>query len=174
MEFMESKSAQNVKKALQDEALAVINYLLTARKAHNEGREDIAALYERMAQNEIEHAHIWYKHLYGELKDLKSCLREAAKIENTQWKDAYPSYAKIAKEENLNELAETFKRVAAIENAHERDFTEAYLRFDEAKVAEPVIKVEKAKYVCFLCGASSDESKDICEICGVENPFIQV
>lgn len=172
MEFLESKSIENVKKALQDEALAVVFYLLTARKARNEGREDVATLFERMAQNEIEHAHIWYKHLNGEIKDLKSCLYDAAQIENTQWKKAYPTYAQIAKEENLKELAETFTRIAAIENAHERDFTEAYLKFDT--IETPSIKEESAKYVCFLCGASSNTNDSVCEICGVDNPFVAV
>ncbi len=171
MDFNESKSAKCCKQALHDESITVVQYLLASRKAKKEGRQDLAELFEKMAINELEHAHIMHKFIHGELKDLKSILQDAAQIENRQWKNAYPEYANIAKAEGFDDIAETFTRIAAIENAHERDFTEAFLRFDEVQ-STPELTESQANFVCFLCGKEANKALDICDVCGAENAFI--
>ncbi len=128
MDIRGTKSEKNVIDAFSNESQAINRYHYFAKKAGEEGLADIAKLFLRMAENEQEHARIWYKILNGELGDTVSNLKHASKSENGEWKTVYPQYAKEAREEGFETLAAMFDRIAAIEYDHERQFDEAVLK----------------------------------------------
>ena len=121
MELKGSKTEQNLMTAFAGESQARNKYTYFASVAKKEGYEQIAALFLKTADNEKEHAKLWFKAL-GELGDTAKNLAAAAEGENYEWTDMYDRFAKEAEEEGFTELAERFRGVAAIERAHEQRF----------------------------------------------------
>ena len=98
-----TQTEQNLRAALAGESLARNKYTYYAMKATEEGNTEVAELFETMARNETYHAKVWFQQLYGEMKDSKDNLQEAAGGEYKEWKDMYPSFAQTAREEGLEE-----------------------------------------------------------------------
>jgi len=123
MEFKGSKTETNLKAAFAGESQARNKYTYFAAKAQKDGFEQIANIFLATADNEKEHAKLWYKLLNGgELSDTATNLEEAANGENCEWTDMYPTFAKEAKEEGFNKIAFLFENVAKIEKAHEERY----------------------------------------------------
>lgn len=120
-----SKTEQNLMTAFAGESQARNKYTYFASKAKKDGYEQIASIFEETANNEKEHAKLWFKYLNGgEVPSTEENLKAAAEGENFEWTDMYKSFAETAKEEGFNELAYLFDAVGKIEKEHE----ERYLR----------------------------------------------
>ena len=150
MELKESKTYQNLMTAFAGESQARNKYTYFASKAKKDGYEQIAAIFEETANNEKEHAKMWFKELNGgEIPDTASNLLAAAEGENYEWTDMYAEFAKTAKEEGFDRLAFLFEGVAKIEKEHE----ERYRRLIENIKNERVFKKEESVvWVCRNCG----------------------
>ncbi|MEF9942246.1 MAG: rubrerythrin family protein [Lachnospiraceae bacterium] len=177
-----TQSEQNIKAALTGESIARNKYSYYALKAHEEGNEEIAQLFERMAKNEMTHAKIWYTLLNGDIDKTEHNLLDAASGENTEWRDMYPSFAQKAREEGLDSLAQMFEKVAEIEHGHEKQFLKTLIEFKKKsvdvstdKIAEtpvPTMKtVSVPGYRCQFCGATFETLPDVCDVCKAIGAF---
>ena len=123
MELKESRTYENLKTAFAGESEARNKYTYFASKAKKEGYEQIAAIFLETAENEKEHAKIWYKLLNdGDIPDTKANLLNAADGEAYEWTDMYDEFAKVAEEEGFTKIAFLFKSVGEIEKHHEERY----------------------------------------------------
>lgn len=150
MELKDSKTYQNLMTAFAGESQARNKYTYFASAAKKEGYEQIAAIFEETANNEKEHAKMWFKLLNGgAVPSTKENLKTAAEGENYEWTDMYDSFAKEAEEEGFKEIANKFRLVAAIEKEHE----ERYLKLLNNIASERVFdKEDTTVWVCRNCG----------------------
>lgn len=167
MNIKGTKSEANIKKALFGESLARNKYTYFAQKAKEEGNEEMAHLFERMATNEMNHAKIWFK-VINQIGTTNDNLKEAASGEYDEWTSMYPSFAQTAREEGLEELAMMFEKVAEIEKDHERQFLLAFAKNSNIKKEET--KTKKG-YRCMFCGASFEHRPDVCPVCEAIGSF---
>lgn len=180
MNIIGTESEKNVVAAFIGESQARNKYTYFALQARAEGHDEIGELFEKMADNEREHAKIWFKIMNSGLGTTDSNLITAAQGENSEWKSMYPDFAKQARADGLEVLATMFEKVAAIENDHEKRFLEAYLAMNSAnnptKTTREPVKFstenaannapEKTMYFrCAFCGASSETRLDACFVC---------
>ena len=150
MELKDSRTYQNLMTAFAGESQARNKYTYFASAAKKEGYEQIAAIFEETANNEKEHAKMWFKLLNGgAVPSTKENLKAAAEGENYEWTDMYDSFAKEAEEEGFKEIANKFRLVAAIEKEHE----ERYLKLLNNIASERVFdKEDTTVWVCRNCG----------------------
>ena len=150
MELKDSKTYQNLMTAFAGESQARNKYTYFASAAKKEGYEQIAAIFEETANNEKEHAKMWFKLLNGgAVPSTKENLKAAAEGENYEWTDMYDRFAKEAEEEGFKEIANKFRLVAAIEKEHE----ERYLKLLNNIASERVFdKEDTTVWVCRNCG----------------------
>ena len=170
--FAGSKTEKNLWEAFAGESQARNKYTYFASVAKKAGYEQIAELFLQTAENEKEHAKLWFKAL-GELGDTAENLLHAAEGENFEWTDMYDSMAKEADEEGFHELAEQFRGVGAIEKAHEERYR-ALLHNVEAKQV-----FEKAGIVmweCRNCGhlVTGTKAPEVCPVCKHPQSFFEV
>ena len=170
--FAGSKTEKNLWEAFAGESQARNKYTYFASVAKKAGYEQIAALFLQTAENEKEHAKLWFKAL-GELGDTAENLLHAAEGENFEWTDMYDRMAKEADEEGFHELAEQFRGVGAIEKAHEES-SRALLHNVEAKQV-----FEKAGIVmweCRNCGhlVTGTKAPEVCPVCKHPQSFFEV
>ena len=117
-----TKTEANLMAAFAGESQARNKYTYYASKAKKEGYEQIAKLFQKTADNEKEHAKMWFKLLHGGIADTATNLEDAAAGENYEWTDMYAGFAKEAREEGFTEIADLFEGVAKIEKAHEERY----------------------------------------------------
>ena len=123
MELKGSKTEQNLMAAFAGESQARNKYTYFASKAKKDGYEQIAAIFEETANQEKEHAKMWFKELNGgEVPSTEENLLAAAEGENYEWTEMYEEFAKVAEEEGFDVLAKKFRGVAAIEKMHEERY----------------------------------------------------
>lgn len=123
MELKGSRTEANLMAAFAGESQARNKYTYYASKARKDGYEQIAAIFEETAKNEMEHAKIWFKELHnGEVPGTVENLKDAAAGENYEWTDMYDQFAKEAREEGFDDIADLFEGVAAIEKEHEERY----------------------------------------------------
>ncbi|MDD3453105.1 MAG: rubrerythrin family protein [Bacilli bacterium] len=165
MEFKGSKTEQNLMAAFAGESQARNKYTYYASKAKKEGYEQIASLFEETANNEKEHAKIWFKLLHeGNIPDTMTNLKDAANGENYEWTDMYATFASQAKEEGFNHIAFLFEAVAKIEKTHE----ERYLKLLENIESGKVFVSETPKmWICRNCGHIhfGEKAPELCPVC---------
>ncbi|MBQ6823655.1 MAG: rubrerythrin family protein, partial [Clostridia bacterium] len=135
MELKGSKTEKNLMAAFAGESQARNKYTYFASVAKKEGYEQIAAIFQKTADNEKEHAKLWFKAL-GELGDTAANLLAAAEGENYEWTDMYDTFAKEAEEEGFTKLAFQFRAVAAIEKTHEERYRALLSNVEMQKVFE--------------------------------------
>ena len=173
-----TQTEKNLRAALAGESLARNKYTYYAMKATEEGNTEVAELFETMARNETYHAKVWFQQLYGEMKDSKDNLQEAAGGEYKEWKDMYPSFAQTAREEGLENIAVLFDRVAEIERNHEETFLKAFIALTDKKdgAAAPADapKTIVNGYKCQFCGAIFEERPTVCNVCKAIGSFDNV
>ena len=143
-----TKTEKNLWDAFAGESQARNKYTYFASVAKKEGYEQIAAIFLKTAENEKEHAKLWFKELAG-IGDTSANLAAAAEGENYEWTDMYSGFAKTAEEEGFPELAARFRLVAAIEKAHEERYR-ALLK--NIELAEVFAKSEVKVWECRNCG----------------------
>ena len=167
-----TKTEKNLLEAFAGESQARNKYTYFASVAKKAGYEQIAALFLKTAENEKEHAKLWFKAL-GMLGDTSENLEEAAKGENYEWTDMYDRMAKEADEEGFHELAEQFRGVAAIEKTHE----ERYRKLLQNVEMKEVFKKSEVKiWECRNCGhiVVGTEAPEVCPVCNHPQAFFEV
>ncbi len=172
MELKGSKTEQNLLTAFAGESQARNKYTYFASVARKEGYEQIAAIFEETANNEKEHAKLWFKAL-GELKDTKANLKAAADGENYEWTDMYARFAQEAKEEGFLALAAQFAMVAKIEKAHEERYLKLLNNVEMQKVFE---KSEQTMWECRNCGhlVVGKKAPAVCPVCAHPQSYFEV
>jgi len=174
MELKGSKTEQNLMVAFAGESQARNKYTYYASKAKKEGYEQIAALFEETANNEKEHAKMWFKELHGgEVPTTAENLLDAAEGENYEWTDMYAEFAKTAREEGFTRIALLFEGVAKIEKEHE----ERYRKLLENVNNEMVFSKEGEKvWICRNCGHVhvGKEAPKACPVCAHPQAYFEV
>ncbi|MBR1831576.1 MAG: rubrerythrin family protein [Ruminiclostridium sp.] len=172
MELKGSKTEKNLLTAFAGESQARNKYTYFASVAKKEGYEQIAAIFEATANNEKEHAKIWFKAL-GELGDTAKNLAAAAEGENYEWTDMYAQFAKDAEEEGFTKLAAQFRMVGEIEKHHEERYRALLNNIEMQKVFE---KSEETMWECRNCGhlVIGKKAPGVCPVCGHPQSFFEV
>ena len=172
MELKGSRTEQNLMTAFSGESQARNKYTYFASVAKKEGYEQIAAIFEETANNEKEHAKLWFKAL-GELGTTAQNLLAAAQGENYEWTEMYAEFAKVAEEEGFTKLAYQFKEVAKIEKAHE-DRYRALLNNVEMKAVFE--KSEEIMWECRNCGhlVIGKKAPLVCPVCAHPQSYFEV
>ena len=167
-----TKTEANLQTAFAGESQARNKYTYFASVARKEGYEQIAAIFQATADNEKEHAKLWFKELDG-LGDTAANLEAAAAGENYEWTDMYEGFAKTAEEEGFPELAAKFRLVAAIEKHHEERYR-ALLH--NVEMAEVFAKSEVKVWECRNCGhiVVGTEAPEICPTCNHPQSYFEV
>ena len=174
MELKGSKTEKCLQAAFAGESQARNKYTYYASKAKKEGYEQIAAIFLETAENEKEHAKLWFKYLEGgEIKDTASNLQDAANGENYEWTEMYADFAKIAEEEGFKEIALKFRAVAAIEKHHEERYKKLL-----ANVKEGVVFVgdDLAVWKCRNCGhiVVGKYAPKVCPVCAHPQSYFEL
>ena len=172
MELKGTKTEQNLMAAFAGESQARNKYTYFASVAKKEGYEQISEIFLKTAQNEMEHAKLWFKAL-GELGDTAQNLAAAAAGENYEWTDMYDKFAKEAEEEGFKQLAYQFRAVAAIEKAHEERYRALLANVEMQKVFE---KGEMTMWECRNCGhlVMGLKAPAVCPVCAHPQSFFEV
>lgn len=167
-----TQTEKNLLEAFSGESQARNKYTFFASKAKKEGYEQIASLFLETADNEKEHAKLWFKELMG-IGNTAENLSSAADGENYEWTDMYKNFAKTAEEEGFPELAIKFRMVGEIEKRHEERYR-ALLRNVETR--EVFSKSEVKIWECRNCGhiVVGTEAPDICPVCAHPQSYFQV
>ena len=172
MNLKGSKTEQNLMTAFAGESQARNKYTYFASVAKKEGYEQIASIFLETAENEKEHAKLWFKAL-GELGNTKENLLAAAQGENYEWTDMYEGFAKTAEEEGFPELAEKFRMVGEIEKHHEERYRALLKNVETAKVFE---KSEVKVWECRNCGhiIVGTKAPEVCPVCNHPQSYFEV
>ncbi len=167
-----TQTEKNLEAAFAGESQARNKYTYFASAAKKEGFEQIAALFLETADNEKEHAKLWFKELAG-IGDTAKNLAAAADGENYEWTDMYEGFAKTAEAEGFSELAEKFRMVAAIEKRHEERYR-ALLK--NVELAQVFAKSEVKVWECRNCGhvVVGTNAPKVCPVCAHPQAFFQI
>ncbi len=167
-----TQTEKNLEAAFAGESQARNKYTFFASKAKKEGFEQIAAMFLETAENEKEHAKLWFKELNG-IGDTAQNLAAAADGENYEWTDMYEGFAKTAEEEGFPELAARFRGVAAIEKRHEERYRALLKNVETATVFE---RSEVKVWECRNCGhiVVGTKAPEICPVCAHPQAYFEI
>ena len=160
-----TKTEQNLLNAFADESVVRNKYSYFAVQAKRDGYEQIAGIFEKAANNEKEHARVWYKLLcQGEIPGTAENLKEAINSESSEWAISYKRMAEEAKEEGFDNIAFLFESVAAVEKEHEEHFKKLLQSIEDGTIFS---QKGKALWVCRLCGYTTDSENapERCPVC---------
>jgi rubrerythrin len=180
-----TKTEQNLLKAFAGESQARNRYTMYASVARKDGYEQIGAIFLETADNEREHASLFYKKLEGGVLEITATypagnigstienLEFSASGEHEEWEVIYPEFAKIAREEGFEDIAILFENIASIESHHEERFKKL---LDNVKNNKVFIKDEEVEWVCRECGYvhKGVEAPDVCPTCSHPQAFYQL
>ena len=172
MNLKGTKTEKNLMTAFAGESQARNKYTYFASVAKKEGYEQISAIFQHTADNEKEHAKMWFKAL-GELGNTAQNLLAAAEGENYEWTDMYATFAKEAEEEGFVELAEKFRKVADIEKSHEERYRKL---LNNVEMQEVFAKSEMQIWECRNCGhlVMGKQAPDVCPVCAHPKAYFEV
>lgn len=167
-----TKTEKNLEAAFSGESQARNKYTYFASVAKKQGFEQIADLFLKTANNEKEHAKMWFKELNG-IGDTADNLKSAAEGENYEWTDMYVEFAKTAEEEGFTELAHKFRLVAAVEKHHEERYRALLKNIETAEVFE---KSEVKVWECRNCGhiVVGTSAPEVCPTCNHPQSFFEI
>ena len=167
-----TQTEKNLEAAFAGESQARNKYTYFASRAKKEGFEQIAALFLETAENEKEHAKLWFKELNG-INDTAQNLADAAAGENYEWTDMYEGFAKTAEEEGFTELAIKFRMVAAIEKRHEERYRALLKNVETAEVFK---RSEVKVWECRNCGhiVVGTKAPEICPVCAHPKAYFEL
>ena len=171
-QYSGTQTEKNLMEAFAGESQARNKYTYFASKAKKEGYEQIAAIFQQTADNEKEHAKLWFKELNG-IGDTAQNLAAAADGENYEWTDMYEGFAKTAEEEGFPVLAAKFRLVAAIEKRHEERYRALRKNVETAAVfAKSEVKV----WECRNCGhiVVGEKAPEICPTCAHPQAYFEI
>ena len=172
MNLKGTKTERNLAEAFAGESQARNKYTYFASVAKKEGFQQIAAIFEETANNEKEHAKLWFKHLQG-IGDTAANLKAAAEGEYYEWTDMYEQFAKDAEEEGFTALAKQFRLVAAIEKTHEERYRKLLANVEMQQVFE---KAEEAIWECRNCGhlVMGKKAPLACPVCAHPQSYFEI
>ncbi len=174
MELKGSKTEENLKTAFAGESQARNKYSFYSSRAKKDGYEQIAAIFDETANNEKEHAKIWFKLLHdGAVPSTEENLKDAANGENYEWTDMYDGFAKTAKEEGFNHIAYLFESVGQIEKEHEERYKTLLERLEAGEVFK---KGDVTVWKCRNCGHIhiAVGAPEICPVCSHPQSYFEI
>jgi len=185
MELRGSRTEKNLLAAFAGESQARTRYTFFASVAKNEGFEQISAIFQETADNEKEHAQLFFKHLKGGLVEITAAypagvigstaenLRAAAEGEKLEWGTLYPNFAEVAEEEGFEEAARTFRMVAKVEAYHERRYRKLLANIEQGKVFR---KDSPIMWKCRNCGYvfEGSEAPEKCPVCAHPRSYFEL
>ena len=173
MEFKGSRTEANLMAAFAGESQARNKYTYYASQAKKDGYVQIANIFEETANNEKEHAKLWFKLLHdGKIPGTLENLQDAASGENYEWTEMYREFAEVAREEGFNHIAKLFEMVGVIEKHHE----ERYKKLAEnIKNEEVFAKREKTIWICLNCGHIhvGEKAPVVCPVCAHPQAYFE-
>ncbi len=174
MEFKGSRTQANLMAAFAGESQARNKYTYYASKAKKDGYEQIAAIFTETADNEKEHAKIWFKELHdGAVPSTIDNLRDAAAGENYEWTEMYKEFAEVAREEGFDRIASLFEMVGKIEKEHEERYNTLLKNLEEGIVFE---RSEEVVWVCRNCGHIhvGKSAPKVCPTCAHPQSYFEI
>lgn len=187
MDLKKSETAKNLLKAFAGESQARNRYTFFASVAKKEGFEQIAAIFEETANNEKEHAKVFFKHLQtvgekleitasypaGKISTTKDNLLAAANGEKEEWSDLYPEFEKVARKEGFKEIADSFKEIGEVEQQHEKRYRKLLQNVEQGKVFK---RDKVVKWKCSNCGYVHEgkEAPDCCPACKHPRAYYEI
>ncbi|MDH7564801.1 MAG: rubrerythrin family protein [Candidatus Bathyarchaeota archaeon] len=185
MDLKRSETEKNLLAAFAGESQARMRYTFFASAAKKEGYEQIAAIFQETADNEKEHAELFFKHLKGGLVEITAAypagiigstsqnLKAAAEGEKMEWGTLYPSFAEVADKEGFKDIARTFRDVAKVESYHERRYLKLLANIELGKVFK---KDSSIKWKCRNCGYVHEgvEAPEKCPVCSHARSYFEV
>ena len=185
MELKDSKTEKNLLAAFAGESQARNRYTFFASEAKKEGYEQISAIFTETADNEKEHAELFFKHLKGGdaqitaaypagvIGSIKENLKAAAEGEKLEWGTLYPNFADVAEREGFKDVATTFRMVAKVEQSHERRYLKLLANVKQGKVFK---KDKPVKWKCRNCGYifETSEAPEECPVCAHSRSYYEV
>ena len=174
MELKESKTYENLMTAFAGESQARNKYTYYASKAKKDGYEQIAAIFEETANNEKEHAKLWFKYLHnGDVPTTMDNLKDAAAGENYEWTDMYDKFAKVAREEGFTRIALLFEGVAKIEKEHEERYRKLLANVKDGLVFS---RDGDRIWQCRNCGhiVIGKEAPKLCPVCAHPQSYFEI
>jgi len=171
-ELKGSQTEKNLWYAFAGESQARNKYTYFASKAKKDGYEQIAALFEKTANNEKEHAKLWFKALNGIGTTLEN-LKAAAAGEHEEWTDMYKKFAEVAREEGFLELSAQFAAVAMIEKGHEERYNKLAANIEKEEVW---VKVGENRWECRNCGHIyiGEKAPQLCPVCKHPQAYFEI
>ena len=171
-ELKGSRTEANLLAAFAGESQARNKYSYFASQAKKEGYEQIAAIFTETADNEKEHAKMWFKQL-GLLGNTAENLKAAAEGENYEWTDMYKEFAEVAREEGFDDIAVLFDRIAAVEKHHEERYLALLENVEEKKV---FARDAEMIWICRNCGHIhvGNEAPELCPTCAHPKAYFQL
>ena len=172
-ELKGSKTEANLLTAFAGESQARNKYTYYASKARKDGYVQIAKIFEETAGNEKEHAELWFKLLNGGIGDTLSNLKDAAAGENYEWTDMYAGFAKTAREEGLDQIADLFEGVAKIEKEHEERYLALLKNIEDGVVFK---KDNVRVWKCRNCGHIhvGESAPEVCPVCAHPQAYFEL
>ena len=173
MQLKGTKTEKNLQTAFAGESQARNKYTYYASKAKKDGYEQIAAIFEETANNEKEHAKMWFKLLNGGIPDTVANLADAAAGENYEWTDMYATFAKEAREEGFDQIAVMFEGVAAIEKTHEERYRKLLANIEGGVVFS---RDGDMIWECRNCGHIhiGKKAPEVCPVCAHPRAYFQL
>ena len=185
MDFKSSKTEKNLLVAFAGESQARTRYTFFASVAKKEGYEQIAAIFQETADNEKEHAQLFFKHLKGGMVEINAAypagviastaenLKAAAEGEKMEWGTIYPNFADVAEQEGFSEVAKTFRMVAKVEAYHERRYLKLLENVKQGKVFKKDVPI---KWKCRNSGHvyEGSEAPEKCPVCSHPRSYFEV
>ena len=171
-ELKGSRTEQNLKAAFSGESEARNKYTFFASVAKKEGYEQISAFFQETADNEKEHAKLWFKRLQG-IGDTKQNLKTAAEGENYEWVSMYKEFAAVAREEGFDDIADQMDKVASIEKHHEERYLKLLANIEDGSI---FLRDTKTYWICRNCGYVVEEAAapSVCAACVHPQAFFQL
>jgi rubrerythrin len=185
MELKGSRTEKNLLAAFAGESQARTRYTFFASVAKKEGYEQISAIFQETADNEKEHAQLFFKHLEGGIVEIEAAypagvigstaenLAAAAEGEKLEWGTLYPNFAEVAEEEGFKDVARTFRGIAKVESYHERRYRKLLVNVEQGKVFK---KDSSVKWKCRNCGYvyEGKEAPEQCPVCEHARSYFEV
>ena len=167
-----SRTEQNLRDAFSGESQARNKYTFYASQVKKECYEQIAAIFQETADNEKEHAKIWFKQLSG-ISNTMDNLKDAAAGENYEWTEMYKNFAEVAREEGFDEIADLFEKTATVEAHHEERYLKLLANLENDIVFK---RGDKTLWICRNCGYiyEGEEAPNICPLCVHPKAHFQV
>lgn len=174
MELKDSKTFENLQTAFAGESQARVKYEFYASQAKKDGYEQIAAFFSETSANEKEHAKLWYKAMHGgKVGPTTENLKLAAEGENYEWTDMYAGFAKTAREEGFDHIADLFEGVAKIEKEHEERYLKLVKNLEEGLVFS---RDGDVIWQCANCGhiVIGKKAPEVCPVCAHPQAYFQI